>query len=196
MSYENLACKILDLLTTQVIKYKDNENTRYLYNEVYDPIFAKLQPYFKHYCETEKLKLVLNECRNLLKSNHNLINPVYIARIDNIIDENGEFKHITNLSKKDRRKYNKSNEEGKKRIEIKRRNEYFNFFAHDFINDCNKLRKTLGVPYFTYAQKAYLDEITYKDMLSLAKTILVSSIILGVFLIFVTIIRFLALFFN
>lgn len=155
--------RIFNWFIKRTPKYKNNEYTRKLYTEIYDPIFQKLQPYFRNYNESEEFKRDLQECRNLLNENHALVNPIYITRINKIIDENGNLKDIKIMSKKEKRKYEKLNDNQKREMEMEYRKNYFDFLTHYFIIDCQKVRKTLGISNFTYMQRLLIDEVSNQD---------------------------------
>lgn len=147
MLYENLLIKLVDMYPNSIFKFKNNQKTENLYTNIYEPIFIKLEPYFRNYCDTSDFADTLKDIRDILKSNHKAINPVYITRLNKVIDKNGNLKH-----------YDKN--------EVKQRRQAFYIFAHEFISDYNKIQKSLGIASFSFSQKSAIDQIFSDDIIN------------------------------
>lgn len=179
---ETFLCKLIDCFSSKPKKFENNEQNRHLHYDVYDPIFKKIQPYFRNYEETNELKRILCECREHLYINHEIVNPVHITRIDRIIDNDGNLKKKQNFTKKDISKYSKASEAKKKEYDYNFRKDSFYLFIHFFLIECNHLRKSLHLAYTPYLQRLLLDEISSNDFIGilsgLQKTILIFGAIL------------------
>lgn len=185
MGISRLIHYTLNLIVKNSPKYSDTPEIRHLHNDVYDPIFIQIQPFFRNYQDNNSMARTLFECRKLLESNHNIVNPVYITRINKIISKNGKFKRSKNLTCKEKFLYLKSNRKRRKKISSSYRKDNFYYFVHEFINDYNKLRKALGLPTYNLTQRILIDQISYNNWAPLICIIAFSFVILGIYIIII-----------
>lgn len=152
MSWDNLAVLVVDLFTPRIFKYNDSPQNHALYNDIYEPIFIRLRPFFRSKnIDWDKLIDSLQWCHNLLIENNSSVNPVYSFEIEKIISANEEVNNMKPLDSK------------KTKHSEKRRNDLLISFMHVFILDYNKLRKALGKPKMNYSERCYIDEIAFKN---------------------------------
>lgn len=164
MEVESVLAKILDLLFNWGKKYSNKKSAKKLYYKLYEPIVAVLLPYLREYNGDENAEFMtaIKKCRKILSDNHEISNPAYIKRIDNLLN-------YKNTSKKRSKKANKV------------RKNMFNGFAHDIMLDYNKLRKIIGLGKLTYVQRTIVDQLCFDDLKSVIEFIIVISFIMLIF---------------
>ncbi len=163
MNYEKIVFKLIDLFSSNRFKFKDTDQTRNIYENVYVPIFQKLFSYFRNYKENKELIEALKDCRKILLNSFSQINPSYIKQINKIIDNDGEFVSYvppTNIAKIT---YNLKTKKRKHTFDEKMRRSSFYWFVHEFIKDYTKIQKALGIYSMNLNQRMTLDQITLEN---------------------------------
>lgn len=175
MSWDNIVCKVIDLCSSNRFKYDNNPKNVYLFNEIYEPIFCELRPFFRNYNEDkdgEKIICALKKCHKLLLKNNSFVNPTYATYIETIIIIEGNTF---------RNKFDASNFKKEKTLQKKNRKwreDQFFWFVHEFIKDYNGLRKALGKPKLNHNQIDTVDEISYCNTKYWMKTLIWIFIVL------------------
>lgn len=157
MSWDTVVCKVIDLFSSNRFKYDNSHKNIRLFNDIYEPIFCELRPFFRNYNEDkdgEKIISTLEKCRNQLLKNNSLVNPAYSKYIEKIITDENTFYDKFSTSK--------SKEKNHKKNEKWRKDQFF-WFIHEFIKDYNELRKALGKPKLNHNQINMIDEIAYDN---------------------------------
>lgn len=164
LGYETLIFKFLDLFSTNRFKFKDNDQTKDIYENIYVPICQKLFPFFRNYTESEEFVDALTYCRNVLVNSFSKINPLYIKLIDKIINKNKEFVEYEPPTMIAKVTYLTKTKNKKKKYDKKMRKYTFYQLVHEFLTDYIKMQKTLGIYKMNLNQKIRIDQITFDNI--------------------------------
>lgn len=162
--------------------YKE-KSAKKIYSEIYAPIMEKLLPFLKNYdgSEDKDFANALHDCRKILMNNFKISNPVFIKKINRIINLDKKFKPYQPYSKRDEKKYQNLCPI----IRIEKDKEYrksaFEYFAHDIITEYSRLRKKVGIGKLSITHRVNLDQIAYQDL----RSCLIPILVLLVFFLFV-----------
>lgn len=194
MEKTEAAFRILNMFSNWSKNTYSEKQAEKIYFEIYEPIVNKLLPFMKKYDGNEDDDFVntLRDCQTILVQNSALSNPVYIKRIDRILNSDANCKKCPLFSNQFRAKcqakYEKKNKKFRKNV--------FEFLVQDLITEYNLLRKKLGLRKLTILQRVYLDQMAYKDYKSALTSLLVLLIILVIPATVILILKLVALYIN